>query len=580
MLPALVVFAIALTVRFVILAQLESTSPLFANPVIDSMKYDQLARGLAQQSSWPEAGAFSQPPAYPVFLAAVYRVFGSSIAWAKSIQAVIGAVACLLLFFLGSWAGGRMAGLASGLICALYGPLLYFESDLMPTGLLFFFTIAGLCSASASLRQPKAPYFFLTGLFFGLALITWPIAGFLLMGSVAILLWNLRRHRRRAVTAALLLAFGLALPLLPVSIHNYRQGEPVLISSNGGINFYIGNNPKWLETIAVQPGYRWERIVTLPYRVYGPEAVRDAGTSALFTRLAIEALADNPIFYLKNSLLKLAHLGYGFEFMNPTDLYFFKKYSPLLDALVFEKTWLKFPFGLLLPFAVLGIILQHPDHRKTSQLLLANLVLGAGGLLLFYITSRYRLLLLPMLAIFAGRGIAGLPALLTGFNQEKLRNTIRLLLAAAVLLPANLDLFRQQQFFQQPASVAQNFFALGRINLDHDHDREAISWLEKAVATDPGYPDAWVDLGRARYNLGDPNGAIRAMEQARSAAPDYPLPLFNLARIHDARPGGSQLAAAYYQAYIDSAAAYYEQVLRGTNRLDFARKRLNEIARQ
>ncbi len=42
--------------------------------------------------------------------------------------------------------------------------------------------------------------------------------------------------------------------------------------------------------------------------------------------------------------------------MRDQDIYPFRQYSPLLSLLVWKK-WLAFPFGLLLPLALLGMAL-------------------------------------------------------------------------------------------------------------------------------------------------------------------------------------------------------------------------------
>ncbi len=59
--------------------------------------------------------------------------------------------------------------------------------------------------------------------------------------------------RRRAGWVLL----GAILAIAPVTARNWIQGrELVLISSNGGINLYLGNNPRHDETVGLRPGPR------------------------------------------------------------------------------------------------------------------------------------------------------------------------------------------------------------------------------------------------------------------------------------------------------------------------------------
>ena len=69
---------------------------------------------------------------------------------------------------------------------------------------------------------------------------------FLVAGALAaaVSVFRPRLMRWTGRRAALLLALGLCLPPLVTLARNWTvSGEPILISTNGGINFFIGNNP-------------------------------------------------------------------------------------------------------------------------------------------------------------------------------------------------------------------------------------------------------------------------------------------------------------------------------------------------
>ena len=55
---------------------------------------------------------------------------------------------------------------------------------------------------------------------------------------------------------------GLLVAIAPVTLRNYALGsDVVLISSNAGINFYLGNNPDYQRTVNIRPGWEWYELL-------------------------------------------------------------------------------------------------------------------------------------------------------------------------------------------------------------------------------------------------------------------------------------------------------------------------------
>ncbi len=571
---AVMVFACALVTRLIVLVQLREASPLFDHPVVDAWRYDSLAKQFLRTGTWPEPGAFFQPPAYPLFLAVVYALFGESPTWVRLVQSLLGSLSCVFLAILAARLYTKKIGLASGLIMALYGPLIYFDLDLLAPVLIVFFSCLGLLLLQLAHERDSPLLLAPAGFCLGAALVTWPIIGLFCGAVLALLAWQNRQNPASALRYLAVFMTGLALPILPVLAHNVMHGEWVLISTNGGINFYIGNNPDWQQTVAMRPGYPWEKIVTMPFRLSGEEAVRQHGPSALYFKESLHYITTRPLSYLQAQLTKLYQLFYGFEIMRNTDLYFFKQYAPLLDRLIWQTPWLKFPFGLLIPFGLLGLLSEQrrPGSPRYSLLYLATV---SFGLLLFFITARYRIVLVPVLALYASLGAA---RIITAARRKDIKHVLLSSVSLFLLTGlANLDLFNQERVVNGPAYRAQAPFTLGRINLDQNKPETALYWLAQSTRIDPFYPDAWVDTGRARFMLGNIPGAIAAMNQAASAAPDYPLPSYNLALIFDRDSMPRDTALRYYREFLDKSEAYFEENIRGRQRLAFARQRITAL---
>ena len=87
-----------------------------------------------------------------------------------------------------------------------------------------------------------------SGFLLGLSAITRPDV--LLFGIPALVFLWIRPGRRRwrtALAAAFIVAA--AIPVGTVAVRNYAvSGERVLVSANGGANFYIGNHPAYVQS--------------------------------------------------------------------------------------------------------------------------------------------------------------------------------------------------------------------------------------------------------------------------------------------------------------------------------------------
>jgi len=127
-----IVLVVALIVR--IWALLDGLdAPTFEYPVVDAKTYDQAARTLADGQGL-EYRSFWQPFFYPVFLGTTYLLSGGSILVAKLLQLFLGVATCWLTLRVGRRLLGPGTGLLAGLICALHGPMISIETELLAAG--------------------------------------------------------------------------------------------------------------------------------------------------------------------------------------------------------------------------------------------------------------------------------------------------------------------------------------------------------------------------------------------------------------------------------------------------------------
>ena len=344
---------IAFGLRYLYVSQSEA-SPFFDFPQVDAKTYTQAATQMAVDGHWRgDPTPFWQPPLYPYFLGLVFALFGPDYYIARLVQAVLGSANCVLIYFLGRRIFSSAVGFAAAGLAAIYGPLIFFDAEFLPPVLAVFLDLLLLLSllwaASGGYLRLLVP-----GVLFGLAALC--VANILLFLPFAFgwLLWrdaNLSWKQRLLHTFPLLL--GALLVIAPVSLRNYLVGNDwVLISSNAGINFFIGNNADYHKTVSIQPGPEWRKLVARPKSEAGLD--RASQKSRFFFSRAWEFIRTHPLDYGRLLLDKIYLFWHGHEVGRNQDLYYARNFSSLLSMLLW-KSFIAFPFGVLAPLALLGI---------------------------------------------------------------------------------------------------------------------------------------------------------------------------------------------------------------------------------
>src|SRR5438128_1820264 len=131
----------ALMVRLLYLSQY-ANSPFFWVPALDSLYHDLRAQAIAAGRGDPHA--FFRAPLYYYFLGGIYWIFGHSFWAARLAQAVLGAANCVLLYQLGQRLFRPMVGLIAAGAMTLYGPLVYFDGELLSPVLELFLDLCFL----------------------------------------------------------------------------------------------------------------------------------------------------------------------------------------------------------------------------------------------------------------------------------------------------------------------------------------------------------------------------------------------------------------------------------------------------
>jgi Flp pilus assembly protein TadD len=440
---------------------------------------------------------FFQPPLYPYFLGLLYILFGRSIGLVRFLQMLLGVANVALTYLLGRRLFGPRVGFWAGVVFSLYGTMLFFEGELLAPVVIVFLNLLLSVSLLRTLERPSPGRAFLTGVLLGASAITMSV---ILPFAVVILVYGLRHFRRMETPPdfrrQLLLGFcfllGAGAVIAPVSIRNASEGhDAVLISSNGGINFYIGTGKDFDQKVGIRPGYQWQALGREPIKA---GFIKPSEQSAYFKRKAWTFIKNDPRGYAGILLKKLYLYANGNEILRNQEIYPFRKYSSILSALVW-KHGLAFPYGLLFPLACVGVAAALARREKRAGLFALFMASHIAVIILFFVAARYRMNILPFLVIFAVYAVGALFGLLRAKKWGKAALSVAGL--AALLVLSNWNTGPMQEIWNADA-----YYNLG-VKYMEENRPEAKAMYEKAIDLIPDYPEANGNLGVMLVQEGD-----------------------------------------------------------------------------
>lgn len=515
---ALLVFAVALAVRMLYLAQL-ADHPTFTTPIVDAATYHDLARDWAAGKPASE-GFFWQPFFYPCALGLLYKLAGPSIVVARAAQLLLGALTCVLTFHLGRRLAGDRAGLVAGLLAACYAPLFIYEADLVGAGWAAFWAVALLLLMVDAAESRRAAKAFAIGLVAALALLTRPTFLPFVAASAAWLAWRWFRVAPRsggtsAVRAlrrtfpALMLAIGFALPALPVAWLNQKvTGHFGILPCSGGLNLYIGNNPDTCRTLNIRPGADWDTLTSEPAH----EGILETWAQDRYFRDRVRDYARaQPGRFAADLARKALRFVSSRELPRNEDPYALRGTSSLVAALMWKVDRFGFPFGVVFPLACIGLIAHARRWPAPVWLFLA---LYPAAVILVFVSARYRVPTLPLGLVLAAAGAVWL------VETRRWRAIALGALAAAVTLPGPWCEEGVNYGSELHNAVAGAKYRRG--------DRAgALADVQRALAVDPDNVEALHTLGVIQAGRSDP-AAAKTFEKVLKRRPDHPDALYHL----------------------------------------------------
>jgi 4-amino-4-deoxy-L-arabinose transferase-like glycosyltransferase len=247
--------------------------------------------------------------------------------------------------------------------------------------------VLAFAAVFTALRRGEAWRWLVAGALWGIALLTRPNTMFALPGLAIGLVFALRRARRSWWAPALLGLAACALMVTPWIVRNHRlHGEWYFISTGGGRQLWIGNNPR----------------AEADSRVAGfvPDSVMQAETSALPNEIQVERY-----YYRKGFEYARAHPGRSV-------ILYLRELRNLLAFWPETRTgrhingWSRTSQGLASAVMFAGALLALRRFRSEPAMWIlvgavASFILGSA---IYFAIMRYRMAVEPCLLWMAGAG--------------------------------------------------------------------------------------------------------------------------------------------------------------------------------
>lgn len=566
-------------VKLTVVLQLRDHPLLQADAGLDTTAYLELARRVIDGNVSLSPGLYFVSPLYIYFTAALLAV-ADSLTIVRVVQAALGTAAVAFVFVTAQLWFGRSAAWAAGTFAALTGVFTFYETLVLQAALDPFLTAGFLCALALALNRESDRWFLVAGIVLGVGTLNRPN---LLIAGVGLAGLLLLRPRRRA---AAIFAAGVVVALLPVAMRNVVvAGEWSPVSSHGGLNFYIGNNPHADGTYSGVPGItpnmagQQEDARRAAQQAAG-RALDDGEVSAHFYRRGISWIRSDPAAAAGLFLRKVHYTFNGSHLSLNYSFPFFAHETGALLRFLLIGPWFLIPAGLV------GVVAAAPRERRLEYLIWSSFVpLYALSIALFFVSERYRLPLLIPLCIGAGAAVTSVFGILR--RSEWRRALIRVGSAAALCVgvswPLRLDdgraearvrmaerLVQRDQYadadrwteraLEQHPTPGVVHFRIGRALFARRRLDDALRHLQEAAQLDPDHSETSYALGQALLDAGRPADAIPHLRRALNADVRPDLAGFDLARALAStgdRAGALQVLESVTPAHGNDAGSWY-----------------------
>lgn len=502
---ALYIFAVSFTVRLIYLYQLKE-DPFFSLLTLDSEYYSLWASDIAK-GNWIGEGVFFASPLYAYFLAVLYQIYNYDLSQVIVTQFFLGSINCVIIYYLGKRLFNENVGIIAASIATFYGFFIFMEGQILKSSLSYLLSSLAFLSFLICLEK-QGILWCVVGMLIGLTSLVIP--NFMIF--VPLLYATVIRESvsKKTITAMLAFSIGLAIIVAPVAIRNYYiGGDWVLISYNGGVNFFLGTDKETdgglkrsnlIEQVPIKEESSTVSFAEKSLR----KKLRPSEVSNFWHNRAVRIIKEDPMGYIKLLIRKTYRFWNWRELPDNLDFYYFKEKYRILNIPLLN-------FGMIAPLAFLGMWFS----RKQSKRLIpayAFIIFFTISVIPFSVYGRYRMPIVPILMCFAANGLY-----MTIKNMAARKKTGEMIVGLSIFLMTFIVTTsgnKKHNFSNMHQVLGQMYLKQGRIE-------ESIKELKSSIKIDPQNAEAHNSLGKAYYAISEPVMATLEIEAAIMIVPNY-----------------------------------------------------------
>lgn len=537
----LAIVAVAFIVRLIYLNQIKA-HPLFIPFYrgLDDFLYDYMAQDIAKGNVLGNE-VFHGLPLYPYFLGMIYAIFGRNVFIAKTIQVFIGSLSCGLVYLIGRRIFNRTVGILAATMLAFYAMGIFFEGFFVSAFLAIFLNnLVVLLLLSIDKDNTRLSKWILLGFLIGLSSLA-NASIFVFLPFLIFWAFNrfkgIPKDRLFIYLSSLLLT--VVLTIAPVTLRNYIVGRDfVPITAHAGITFYAGNNPLSIGSFQL-PNEVGTSVVDSKdnARIVAERAMKKklkpSEISRYWFNRSFDFIKASPYRFLTLLIRKAFLFWNAHEIPDVLPFFFFKQYAPLLRMPLVN-------FSIVCPLALFGIFLCSKLKRRDVDLLYLFTISIFLSTLIYFVNSRYRLIAVPYLVIFAGVAVYWV------YNKIVNRRF------GAIIFPSIaifiISLITHVEIITFKASQAHNNFGISLKR--KGMYEEAIKEYKRAIELDPEYSSPYYNLGLLHLEKGQFNEAIAYFDKTLQINPHIIRAYFKIG-IAYFKIGEKEKARGYWQKCLE-----------------------------